>query len=216
MPQETFFNLPDVKRNLIISAAMEEFSTANYNTASINQICKKSNIAKGSFYQYFTDKLDLYVYIMTLAIEEKIKFFSTVLAEFHTLTLLEQIRLLFIKGIEFAKSHPQYAALGEQFSKENDESAKLSVMKEGDRQSESLFMEMIHNAKSKGEIDNRVDPLALSMMLQSLNSAVNGYMLNKFGNIRYEYNKEDINNFVDSLLDIIFNGIQSREGDYHE
>lgn len=74
MPQETFFNLPDSKRKLIISAAIHEFSIANYNTASINQICKKTNIAKGSFYQYFADKLDLYVYIMTLGIEEKIKF----------------------------------------------------------------------------------------------------------------------------------------------
>jgi len=65
MPQETFFNLPDDKRNLIISSAMQEFSQSNYNTASINQICKKAKIAKGSFYQYFNDKLDLYVYIMT-------------------------------------------------------------------------------------------------------------------------------------------------------
>lgn len=210
MPQETFFNLPDDKRNLIISAAIHEFSTANYNTASINQICKKSNIAKGSFYQYFTDKLDLYVYIMTLAIEEKIKFFSAVLAEFHALTLLEQFRLLFIKSVGFIKEYPQYAALGEQFSKENDESAKLSVMKKGDEQSESLFMQMIHNAKSKGEIDSRVDPLALSIMLQSLNSAVNKYMLNKFGNVRYDHNEEDVINFVDSLLSIIFNGIQSK------
>lgn len=104
MPKETFFNLPRDKRNLIISAAIEEFSKADYNTASINQICKKSNIPKGSFYQYFTDKLDLYVYIMTIAIEEKIKFFSDVISEFPTLTLLEQICLLFLKGLEFAKN----------------------------------------------------------------------------------------------------------------
>ncbi|NLJ67608.1 MAG: TetR/AcrR family transcriptional regulator, partial [Clostridiales bacterium] len=62
MPKATFFNLPNDKRSLIISATMKEFSNANYDAASINQICKNSNIAKGSFYQYFTDKLDLYVY----------------------------------------------------------------------------------------------------------------------------------------------------------
>ena len=209
MPKETFFNLSDNKRNLIILAAVEEFSRSNYNTASINQICKKSNIAKGSFYQYFTDKLDLYVYIMTLAIEEKIKFFSIVLQEFDSLTLIEQIHLLFIKGIEFGKDYPQYAALGEQFSKEDDASAKLAVMKEGDKQSESLFIQMIDAAKSKGEIHSSVDPLALIMILQSLNNSVNEYMLNKFGNIRYKDNVEDINKFVDSLLNIIFNGIQN-------
>jgi len=209
MPQATFFNLPDDKKNLIIAAALDEFSSASYDTASINQICKKSNIAKGSFYQYFTDKMDLYVYIMTLAIEEKIKFFSSVLTEFDTLSLLEQFRLLFLKGIEFAKDYPQYAALGEQFSKENNELAKSSVIKEGDKQSETLFIQMIDQAKSKGEIDSRVDSLALNMILQSLNNTVNEYMLDKYGNVRYEDYEEDVNNFVDSLLTIIFKGIQN-------
>lgn len=209
MPQATFFNLPDDKKNLIIAAALDEFSSASYDTASINQICKKSNIAKGSFYQYFTDKMDLYVYIMTLAIEKKIKFFSSVLTEFDTLSLLEQFRLLFLKGIEFAKDYPQYAALGEQFSKENNELAKSSVIKEGDKQSETLFIQMIDQAKSKGEIDSRVDSLALNMILQSLNNTVNEYMLDKYGNVRYEDYEEDVNNFVDSLLTIIFKGIQN-------
>lgn len=211
MPQATFYNLPEDKRSLIISAAIDEFSKANYSTASINQICKKTNIAKGSFYQYFADKLDLYVYIMTLAIEEKIKFFSSVLAEFHTLSLIEQIRLLFIKGVEFAKDFPQYAALGEQFSKENDEAAVSAVKKEGEKQSKSLFQHMIDNAKTKGEIDNNVDTIALSMMLQSLNNTVNEYMISKFGDINYEKYDEDISKFVDSLLNIIFNGIKNRQ-----
>lgn len=210
MPKETFFNLPRDKRNLIISAAIEEFSKADYNTASINQICKKSNIPKGSFYQYFTDKLDLYVYIMTIAIKEKIKFFSDVISEFPALTLLEQIRLLFLKGLEFAKKHPQYAALAEQFTKENDESVKSAVIKEGEKQSEALFIQMIDNAKAKGEIDEKVDSVALSILLQSLNSAINRYMLDKLGNTRYEDNQEDINYFVDSLLNIIFFGIQGK------
>ena len=210
MPKETFFNLPNDKRNLIISAALNEFARANYDTDSINQICKQANIAKGSFYQYFTDKLDLYVYIMTLAIEEKIKFFTTVIEEFSSLTLLEQFRLLFLKGLEFSKEHPQYAALGEQFSKENNELAKSAVIEEGHRQAEALFLQMIQNAKNKGEIDREVDSLALSLLLQALNSAVNKYMLNKFGNSDYEHNEEDINSFVDSLLNIIFYGIQKK------
>ena len=208
MPKETFFNLPADKRNLIISAAINEFSKADYNTASINQICKKACIAKGSFYQYFADKLDLYVYVMTSAIEEKIKFFSSTITEFHNLTLLEQFRFLFKKGIEFAKKHPKYAALGEQFSKESDETAKSAVIKEGNKQSETLFMQMIHNAKAKGEIDNKVDTLALTLLLQSLNSAIYKYMQDKFESISYEHNEKDINAFVDSLLYIVFNGIK--------
>ena len=211
MPKETFFNLPDEKRKLIISAAIEEFSGAGYNTASINRICRNSNIPKGSFYQYFTDKLDLYAYIMSMAIEEKIKFFSAALAEFSTLTLPEQFRLLFKKGIEFAGKYPQYAAIGEQFSKENDETARSAVLKEGNKQSESLFAKMISNAKAKGEIDSDIDTFALTLLLQSLNDAVNKYMISKFGNSSYVCNQEEVNSFVDSLLKIIFDGIRKKD-----
>lgn len=210
MPNLSFFNLSEDKRNLVISVALKEFSTANYDAASINQICKNSTIAKGSFYQYFTDKLDLYVYVMTLAVEAKITFFSEVLHECNTLTLLEQIRLLFIKGMEFARAYPQYAALGEQFSKENNKAAKLAVIKEGDKQSESLFIQMIDHAKSKGEINSNIDTMALSLMLQSLNETVNEYMLNKFGDISYKHFDEDVGKLVNSLLSIIFNGIKRR------
>lgn len=208
MPNQSFFNISNEKRALIISAALEEFSMFNYDTASINKICKKSNIAKGSFYQYFVDKLDLYVYMMTLAIEAKIQFFSEILDQFKTLTLLEQIQLLFIRGIKFTKVHPQYAALAEQFSKENNDAIRLAVIKEGDRRSELLFVQMIDNAKSKGEIDSNIDTFALSMILQSLIKTVNEYMSNQsieFSDYSFD---EDANNLVNSLLNIIFNGIK--------
>jgi len=212
MPKETFFNLPNDKRNLIISAAVEEFSRASYNTASTNQICKRSGIPKGSFYQYFEDKLDLYVYVMDLAIQEKIRFFSAAVADFQSLTLSDQIRLLFSKGVEFGKKHPQYAALGEQFSMENDEAARAAVIKEGNKQSESLFEQMIKNAKARGEIDSSVDDKALSLLLQSLNSAVNKYISENYGNASYELVKDDVDCFVDSVLSIIFSGIQKKAG----
>lgn len=210
MPKSSFFNLAEDKRNLVLSSALEEFSAANYDTASINQICKRASIPKGSFYQYFSDKLDLYVYVMTLAIEAKITFFSSTIQQFYTFALWEQIRLLFIKGFEFAKTHPQYAALGEQFAKENNEAAKSAVLKEGHKQSESLFTQMIENAKLKGEIDSEVDSLALNMLLQSLNKTVNEYLLNQYGEISYEHFGEAANKFVNSLLSIIFNGIKNK------
>lgn len=208
MPKETFYNLPETKREKLTAAATEEFAQANFHTASINQICKNARIAKGSFYQYFADKLDLYVYVMRLAVSEKIKYFSVVLEAFEELTLLEQIRLLFSKGIEFTHKHPVYAALGEQFAKEDDETAINAVLEQGEEQAQDLFINMIDNAKAKGEINPAVDSFALCMLLQSVNRSVNKYMLDKFENVDYETNKKEVDDFIDSLLNIIFAGIQ--------
>ena len=69
LPKQTFFNLPDDKRNKLIEAAEREFIRAPLFEASIANIIKMSGISRGSFYQYFEDKDDLYFYLL----EEKLK-----------------------------------------------------------------------------------------------------------------------------------------------
>ncbi|WP_208560966.1 TetR/AcrR family transcriptional regulator [Marinilactibacillus kalidii] len=64
MPTQTFFNLPESKRQRLIAGAMKEFTAKSLNEASISNIVKNSGISRGSFYQYFEDKKDLYFYLL--------------------------------------------------------------------------------------------------------------------------------------------------------
>lgn len=66
MPTETFFNLPKEKQERIINAARQEFSRVSLNEASIANIIKAAGIPRGSFYQYFEDKEDIYFYCFHL------------------------------------------------------------------------------------------------------------------------------------------------------
>lgn len=59
MIKSTFYNLSEEKRNRIIDAIMDEFASASTEKVSINRIIKAANISRGSFYQYFDDKVDL-------------------------------------------------------------------------------------------------------------------------------------------------------------
>lgn len=62
MPKETFFHLDKEKQQRIMKAARKEFSRVPLAEASIAQIIKDAEIPRGSFYQYFEDKEDLYFY----------------------------------------------------------------------------------------------------------------------------------------------------------
>lgn len=64
MPTTTFFNLPPPKRERLIRAAMAEFSRKSFGDASINRIIQDAGISRGSFYQYFADKSDLFRYVL--------------------------------------------------------------------------------------------------------------------------------------------------------
>ncbi|MCJ0573962.1 TetR/AcrR family transcriptional regulator [Enterococcus cecorum] len=62
MPTETFLHLPDEKRKRITDAAIQEFSRVPLEEASIANIVKNAEIPRGSFYQYFENKEDVYFY----------------------------------------------------------------------------------------------------------------------------------------------------------
>lgn len=64
MPKNTFFNLSHEKREKIIECSKYEFSKYGFYNSSINRIIKECHISRGSFYQYFEDKEDLYIYLL--------------------------------------------------------------------------------------------------------------------------------------------------------
>lgn len=65
MPKETFYRLPDEKRESVMAAAEREFLENSFEAASINRIIKEAAIPRGSFYQYFEDKKDIFLYIVS-------------------------------------------------------------------------------------------------------------------------------------------------------
>ncbi|WP_232699351.1 TetR/AcrR family transcriptional regulator [Brevibacillus daliensis] len=64
MPKQTFFNLPKDKKESLINSAMKEFSRVPLFKASISNIIKEAGIPRGSFYQYFEDKEDLFLFLL--------------------------------------------------------------------------------------------------------------------------------------------------------
>ena len=71
MPKKQFFNLNKEKQDLILEAAFKEFSKNQFMDASINTIVHESGISRGSFYLYFIDKLDVYLYLTGRILENQ-------------------------------------------------------------------------------------------------------------------------------------------------
>ncbi|PHV71546.1 hypothetical protein CS063_02965 [Sporanaerobium hydrogeniformans] len=59
-----FINLPEEKKQAIIASAIKEFAAHNYDKASTDVIAQQAGISKGSLFNYFKNKLNLYRYIL--------------------------------------------------------------------------------------------------------------------------------------------------------
>ena len=70
MIKKTFYNLPYEKRKRITDAVIKEFMERPNEKVSINRIIKTAEISRGSFYQYFDDKVDLIEIITKTKFEE--------------------------------------------------------------------------------------------------------------------------------------------------
>lgn len=73
MPTNQFLNLETEKQNRIIQVAITEFAQNTYVNTSTNRIVKECGISKGSLFNYFADKEDLYFYILDCVMGEMIR-----------------------------------------------------------------------------------------------------------------------------------------------
>jgi AcrR family transcriptional regulator len=108
MPNATFFNLSESKRKTLIEAAEKEFSRVPLHEASISNIIKAAGIPRGSFYQYFENKDDLYFYLL----DEKLKVGKT-----HFLTKLAEHKGDIIEA--FIEMHHQFLVMMPDEEEEN-------------------------------------------------------------------------------------------------
>lgn len=109
MPTETFHRLPEARRARLVEAAIEELSERPYVEASLSRIAQRARIPKGSFYQYFADKLDLYRWLIAEETPRRKRAFVGELPEdgdfFATFERFVE------RGMAFLVEHPRLARL---------------------------------------------------------------------------------------------------------
>lgn len=169
MPTQTFFNLPEDKRDKIIEAAIGEFAAGYFDSVSVASIVRKADIPRGSFYQYFDDLKDLYKYLFEVIANRKVGYMQDVL-EGHS-DALKTIRELFVAGLEFAADHPAMAAMGTNFFRE-DPGLRQEIMGEYGDISRGILHEILAEGQRRGEINAEVDVQMAALALQTLSIAI--------------------------------------------
>lgn len=69
MPTRTFARLDQDKQERVLRAAIEQFQAEGYARATIEDIAKRAGVAKGSLYQYFEDKQELFTHCASWTME---------------------------------------------------------------------------------------------------------------------------------------------------
>jgi len=176
MPKQTFLNLPEEKRQAIANAAIDEFAEFGFEASSINRIVANSKISKGSFYQYFEDKMDVFRHLMDMLANEKIGFFKGRHPPSTRLDTFGYFHWMVKTGMEFSSTRPRLVQAisrvllieGMYYGKDFAEYHQMTT--------DSLAA-MIKQAMKNGELDPSVDADLAVMVMDTWMNAITTYIM---------------------------------------
>ena len=218
MPKQTFLNLPEEKRTNIVNAAIEEFAEYGLENASTNRIVANSAISKGSFYQYFEDKQDVFMYLLTVLEQEKMEYFNGKHPPSTNMDTFGYFRWMIKTGMEFNTSHPlltqaiSRVLFGEGMYYGNT----FADVRE--RTAQGLNA-MIKQAIKNGEVDPSVDVDLAVMIMETWSNTISNYIMNegmKQKDIIKWVRSAKVQERIDKMLYVMEYGLRKTESQFEK
>ena len=131
MPTVTWARVDPARRAAVIAAAEAEFGAHGYSRGSLNVIARKAGVAKGSLFQYFADKRDLYAFIADVGSQRVRSYMEGRIRELDpNRPFFEFLPVLLDDWVAYFADHPRERALHAAASFEVDADARVSVRTE--------------------------------------------------------------------------------------
>lgn len=166
MPTVTWARVDPSRRAAVIEAAEAEFGARGYSQGSLNVIARRAGVAKGSLFQYFADKRDLYAYIADLGSQRVRSYIEDRIRELDpSRPFFEFLTDLLDTWVAYFADHPQDRALHAASTFEIDTDARVSVHTVIHRHYLEVLRPLVRDAHVRGDLRADCDTDALLSLL---------------------------------------------------
>ena len=171
----TFLRLPPDKQARILERFLEEFAFHDYEHASLSNVVKDLGIAKGSVYQYFGGKMDLYRHLQERSQTEKMRYvFGTERADFPD--FWAWYRQMFVQGIRFDLERPLHSHFLYRSAHDRSNPEMEALNRRTFKRSLDLMTQLIAAEQASGQIDAAHGPGFIALTMISLSMSVRDYI----------------------------------------
>lgn len=210
MPKRTFNRLDDDKKERVIRAAIEEFQTHGFEKAKIEVIAQNAGVAKGSIYQYFDDKKEMFLYSVTWAME----YFMKVIDRQTPLKDMD-VYDYFLSGsrerFELLKREPLLVAFSMDFASGKYGSLAKEINSELKRIGDEYELRLIANGKKKGTIREDLDDKILLLFFQGVTEKFTAEIIEKVKNSKFEPTEEqyrEMESLMKNMVSLLKQGME--------
>lgn len=187
------------KRELMLEVAAELFSQKNYHEVMMDDVARLTDVAKGTVYNYFSSKEELYFTIMSsklehlnVSLKNKIDSEISVIDSLHTYVI--QLYMFMIKYQNFFLIYQK-----EYMNAENEFCNGLRTMSD---ELKSILSSIIYKGKRENLFRDIDESFAVKLVLGSVFGAVQRGIENKYGSEKLKEERE-------KLFDFILHGLYS-------
>lgn len=153
-----FFQLPMEKQQRIINAAYKVFSENNYKKAPISEIADEGGVSKALLFHYFTNKLELYMFLWNSSIEQIHKASSEYRVA-DTTDFFEMIHRSLLAKCSVIRSYPYLYQFAVKAYYEQEPKIKSSIQESFyavNKSSENILWKTVDVSKFRQDIDTRL------------------------------------------------------------
>lgn len=203
MPSSTFQNLPPAKRQRIFEAAVVEFAEYPFERSSVTRIVRRLGIAKGSIYQYFENKRDLYQYVVEEVYDEKRRCLQPVLDE--PIGFFSRLQRYYQQSYLFAQANPLYHKVTVNLWETKDSSLQAFV--DEIKTTRALdFTTLFHQAVQEGVVRDDLDEETAFFVYHSVGKE----LIEGFLDLPPSHTEDHLA-FIESVLSALEKGVRKQE-----
>ncbi len=209
MPKRTFHRLDDDKKERIMRAAIEEFQAHGFEKAKIETIAQNAGVAKGSIYQYFDDKRELFLYAVTWGLE----YFMKIIDRQTPLKDMDVYDYFLSSGrdrFELIKNEPLLVAFSTDVASGKYGTLTQEINNELGRVGEEYELRLIANGKKRGTIRDDLDDKVLLLFFQGVTEKFTMKIVEKVKDFKVEPTEEqflEMEDFMKNMVSLLKQGM---------
>lgn len=182
MPRATFQHLPDEKRERILRTATRLFAERGFNRSDMDEIARRSGVAKGSLYNYFRSKDDLFLHVCRDAIERSREATWGEVREHWD--IYEVVNHIFRSHVRFEFSYPDYHRLHLNFSSARLERFADTLALESEQHTSRRLKRLLQDGIRQGIVRRDLDVSMTAFMINSLYILFMASLVSRYYQIR--------------------------------
>ncbi len=167
---------------------------------------KDAGIATGSFYQYFEDMDDLFVYVGLEAGRLKTAYMQRAIDEVGKTDLESIIRAMYMGGLRFGLEHEEYFRCAQHILQMTDSALYQKMLAKAEKSELAVWLfQMMSRAIENGELYEGISPELLFRLLTNINATIIEHLIAARPN--REMNAEDLETLCELGVHVVLHGI---------